>query len=359
MSFKKEDVDGVIHRFKEQCKQTSSERKRHHKCKECSCKASFPVGDLKFEQGFVTGALGVTLNTQTYSSNTGGLDLLFLPGNPFSFLLWANVVSDPKLLKNFNVHTMQPRGTGAGPFPDPLGPQGGYTLAETWADDINAVITQLNMTPGNVVLIGHSIAGIWISDYIRKYGQSALKGIVLAACIAEPLTTPFGSTQIVPELLANFFEILTAGLVQDSNGYQTFVGGLQKAINDHTLTTCNFRGDDGAQLGVEFGVFRNQPYLVNTVIAVSAHEPTLNLSPTGPPSITDLNTGVWPFIVVPTLIIQGTNDNDVKPDVAAPALHSSIPGSKLKYMKCDGHILWVDDRKEFNCILYRFLKSLM
>lgn len=352
------------HGYIKWCKCLTHAKDNHkpNKCRSCLCKPSFPAADLLFEQRFVTGALGVQLNAQTYSSNTGGLDILFLPGSPFDFLLWANVVSNKKLLESYNIHTMQTRGTGAGPFPDPFGPQGGYTLATTWADDIHAVITHLKMTPGNVVLVAHSASGLYVADYIRKYGQDDLKGIVLAAATAEPiLTTSFGGTQLNPEYAADIGQLLTAGLVKDSDGYQTFIALAQKITSKPKTqywSTCYPNGNDSAHYGVLGGVFQNEPYALNTVLAILSHEPTLNLSPIGPPSITDITTGVWPFVTVPTLIIQGTNDRVTLPSVASPALHEAIPGSKLKYIKCAGHIIWQDNPKEFNCVLHKFLKAL-
>lgn len=344
------------------CITNLNDKHKQKKCPSCMCQPTFPVGDLQFEQSFVTGALGVQLNTQTYSSNTGGLDLLFLPGSPFDFLLWANVVSDKKLLESFNVHTMQTRGTGAGPFPDPLGPQGGYTLATTWADDLHAVITQLNMTPGNVVLVAHSASGLYVADYIRKYGQDVLKGIVLVAATAEPiLTTAFGATQLNPTYAAAVGQLITAGLVHDSDGYQTFITLVQKIVSNpktQFFSTCYPNGNDSAHYGVLGGVLQNEPFALNTVVAILNHEPTLNLSPMGPPSITDITTGVWPFVTVPTLIIQGKNDNVTLPFVASPALHEAIPESKLKYIKCAGHIIWQDNPKKFNRVLFKFLEGL-
>jgi hypothetical protein len=88
------------------------------------------------------------------------------------------------------------------------------------------------------------------------------------------------------------------------------------------------------------GVIQNEPFALNTIIAILNHEPTLNLSPNGPPDINNISTGVWPFVTVPTLIIQGTNDNVTLPHVASPALHKAIPGSKLKSIKmCRTHHL--------------------
>ena len=74
-----------------------------------------------------------------------------------------------------------------------------YTQSERWADDVQAVITELALD--KPILVGWSYGGFIINDYLAKYGQDAVGGInyVCAAvllgverrrtCLAAPSRT--------------------------------------------------------------------------------------------------------------------------------------------------------------------------
>jgi pimeloyl-ACP methyl ester carboxylesterase len=325
-------------------------------CERKTCRPLLRLTDVNFTEVPVVGAYGVNILVQRYSSGTGGKDILFLHGVSSSFLEMRSVFMNPWLLSHHNVHTMQNRGAGAGPYPDPFGPQGGYDLTVTWADDVNAAITALGFTPGNVVLVCHSFGTIVAADYIRKYGQSMLAGLFISNPLVEPLNSPYGFSSFDPNFLPLAVDLLTNGWVPDSYGWKTFIDGVNKFNDQHKWHECDMYPNQGIEWGAAPASWRDNLTHQLTL----AHEPTPNLSTNGPPNsnLSDrLTTGVWPFITVPTHILSGLEDKVIQP-YSAVDLHNAIPGSKITKIECAGHHTYVDNPTKYNCTLKKFLRHL-
>ena len=65
-----------------------------------------------------------------------------------------------------------------------------YTDSQLWADDIAAIVEQLNLK--RPVLVGWSYGGFVICDYIRAYGQDAIAGINFVGAAVTLDSAAFG-----------------------------------------------------------------------------------------------------------------------------------------------------------------------
>ncbi len=116
----------------------------------------------------VTGGNGVQLYVEE-TGNLAGRPLLFIHGGSQCRLCWNKQVQSD-LANDFRLVTMDLRGHGYSEKPE-----GAYSDAQLWADDIYAVIKELNLI--KPILIGWSFAGVPILDYIKIYGKQDIGGI--------------------------------------------------------------------------------------------------------------------------------------------------------------------------------------
>jgi pimeloyl-ACP methyl ester carboxylesterase len=153
----------------------------------------------------VTGAQGVMLSVQEWG-NPNGQAILFAHAYGMSHLAWlAQVTSD--LAQEFRLVTFDHRGHGESD--KPLA-EDSYNQRDLFADDIQAIITQLNLK--DLVLVGHSMSGVLVGDYLMKYGDRNVVGVVLVGANnklgAEMFQTQIGAAFVAPKSQAIFSESL-------------------------------------------------------------------------------------------------------------------------------------------------------
>jgi non-heme chloroperoxidase len=131
----------------------------------------------------VRGGGGLRLHVSEWG-NPDGPPVLFLHGWSQSQLCWARQVTGP-LARNSRIVTVDNRGHGMSDKPLDVEQYGDPQL---WADDVAAVIDQMNLD--RPVLVGWSYGGFIITDYIRAHGEDAVAGINLvgAAVVLRPPT---------------------------------------------------------------------------------------------------------------------------------------------------------------------------
>jgi len=129
----------------------------------------------------IKGAAGVNLHVREYGKSTG-VPLLFIHGWSQSHLCWSRQFASA-LKDNARIVVFDLRGHGMSDAPLQADQ---YTDGDKWADDIAALINELELD--RPILVGWSYGGFIISDYVRRRGQGKIAGINLvgAAVVLGP-----------------------------------------------------------------------------------------------------------------------------------------------------------------------------
>ncbi|HPF26732.1 MAG: alpha/beta hydrolase [Steroidobacteraceae bacterium] len=129
---------------------------------------------------------GVPLNV-VESGNPNGEPLLLLHGFSQSYLSWLGQLGDPTLQARFRIVAMDLRGHGGSgkPWASVF-----YAGHKVWADDIHAVIQQLELE--RPWIVGWSFGGYVAMDFVREYGEAATRGVLLVGSHGGLLPRPAG-----------------------------------------------------------------------------------------------------------------------------------------------------------------------
>jgi non-heme chloroperoxidase len=113
---------------------------------------------------------GLSISVQEWG-NPKGPDILFIHGMSHSHLAWLKQTRSD-LAKTFRMVTFDLRGHGMSDKPTP-----GYYYKENkrWADEVQSVINGANLK--KPILVGWSMAGRVICDYLIYYSDSGISGI--------------------------------------------------------------------------------------------------------------------------------------------------------------------------------------
>ncbi|MFC3281987.1 alpha/beta fold hydrolase [Litchfieldella rifensis] len=103
--------------------------------------------------------------------NAAGIPILFIHGWSGNHLVWRYQYESP-LADEFRLVALDLRGHGMSDAPQEAQH---YCDAQLWADDIAAIIEELNLD--RPILVGWSYGGFVIGDYLRAYGHSAISGV--------------------------------------------------------------------------------------------------------------------------------------------------------------------------------------
>lgn len=125
----------------------------------------------------VTAPDGVHLSVPEFG-NPEGPSILLIHGWSQSHLSWARQFTGP-LAERFRLVAPDLRGHGQSDKPRD---DAAYNNSVPWAGDIAAVIEQLNLT--RTLLVGWSMGGKLVGDYLRGHGQDALAGIAMVGTAA-------------------------------------------------------------------------------------------------------------------------------------------------------------------------------
>jgi pimeloyl-ACP methyl ester carboxylesterase len=132
---------------------------------------------------------GVKLAVQE-SGNPDGPTLIFIHGLLGSHLGWERQTSSPEL-KRYRLITYDLRGHGLSDRPTNAD---AYTDGRRYADDLAAVIKSTGSN--HPVLVGWSLGGVVISNYLAAYGDADIDGVMYVDGVVEldaTLITPHPS----------------------------------------------------------------------------------------------------------------------------------------------------------------------
>jgi non-heme chloroperoxidase len=248
--------------------------------------------------------------------NPNGRPLLFIHGWSASYLAWVNQF-DSNLTGNFRVVTMDNRGHGLSDKPRDV-----YSESKLWADDIDSVITELNLD--RPIVSGWSYGGMVICDYLRVYGESNLGGVHFVGAISK-LGTEAANEVIGEEFSANAIRSTSENTEECIAGIQAYLHQMrfiEPGLNEFLFI-----------LGYNVIV----PPFVREQLAARTVE----------------NDDVLQNITVPALITHGNKDEIVLP-LAGEQHAALIPGAKHSVYENVGHSPFAENAKRFNQELRQF-----
>jgi non-heme chloroperoxidase len=262
---------------------------------------------------------GGGLNLAVYEAGRPGAPaIVFIHGFTQNFMTWDQQFSG--LADRFHVVAYDFRGHGASD--KPLEAQK-YTDSSLWADDLAAVIRSRNLR--RPVLVGWSYGGYIIADYVRKYGDAELGGLVFVDAVTKAGTEE-ASAFFTEEGLRIFPDVLSPD--------------MRTSMNGALALARMFAPQQGGQQEIAFG----SAMMVAPEIRLAMFSRVLD------------NDDVLRQIKVPALVVQGLNDRIVRLS-AAQHTARTIPGAKLLTYDSAGHAPHLDTPARFNRDLAAFVRS--
>ncbi len=121
---------------------------------------------------------GVDIAVQE-AGNPAGRPIVFIHGLLGSHLDWENQLNSPDLLR-YRLITFDLRGHGLSGKPQDAQ---AYGDGRRWADDLRAVLEATKAE--NPVLVGWSLGGVVVSNYVAAYGDDEIGGLVYVGGVIE------------------------------------------------------------------------------------------------------------------------------------------------------------------------------
>lgn len=267
----------------------------------------------------VTGADDTELFVEE-PGTTSGQAVLFVHGYSQSRLAWRRQV-ESELADEFRLVTFDLRGHGRSETPD-----SGYDDPETWAQDIQNIIDELDLE--QPVLVGWSYGGIIVSDYLQAFGDDQLAGINLVGAATE-----VGTEAAMAVLGDEFLELVpgfeSADVTESVETLKTF---LQRSVHGELSPD-----DLWYQLGYNVTV---PPH-----VREALHSRQVS------------HTADIEAIDTPVLISHGEADRIVLP-AAADRHAAAINHAETSRYSDVGHMTFWEESERFNRELREFVSSL-
>lgn len=251
------------------------------------------------------------------TGNPTGQPIVFVHGLLGSRINWDKQTTDPDLQK-FRLITYDLRGHGLSGKPDDAE---AYQDGRRWADDLAAVLKESKAK--NPVLVGWSLGGVVLSNYLAAHGDVGIGGLVYVDGVIE----------LKPDLITPHPEVYAGLASQDLRTHLDTVRTF--------LALCFKTQPDQATF---------ERLLSNAATASWVMTRTV-------PSMTVHAEEGLPKAKVPVLLIFGGRDNLVRPKASiarAKSLNDRI-GSKI-YDK-SGHAPFLEEAARFNKDLTEFAVS--
>lgn len=278
--------------------------------------------DAPYVTTMVEGAGGVPIAV-TAGGKRDGPGIVFVHGFLASTLHWRKQMS-PDLGAAHRLVFIDMRGHGASGKPWKAED---YLDASLFADDIAAAIAAAGLE--KPVLVGWSYGGLFIMDYVRKYGTEAVSGIVLAGSTAGLLPPPPPAPDTA-ERRAQIERSRSANLMT----LQEWTGGF-----------VDFLTRDGALPSEEVETLRLSAMLVPHYVRRALRE-----RPTD-------NTDMVEKLNVPVLLISGAKDVSAKPG-DMKTIAGLLPQATLRVYDAVGPMSFWYESERFNNDVASFSENL-
>ena len=251
--------------------------------------------------------------------NPSGPEIVFIPGLAQSVLSF-NRQTDSALARDFRIIAYDLRGHGLSDKPtDPACYQDG----RRWADELAAVIAAKRLR--RPVLVGWSLGGRVLRQYLMHHGDGALSGINFLAC--RPIEDP------------------------------AIVGPASKAMQDDT--SRDLAGRIAASLAFLRACYEKQPDEADFITAVAYNfmlpfeiRDAIGGWATDPDAVRK----AFAAITVPTLVTHGRRDRLILP-AAAEMTAAAIKGATVSFHDDCGHAPFYEDAERYNREIAAFVAN--
>lgn len=264
----------------------------------------------------VTAPDGLKLAVQE-TGNPDGPAIVFIHGLLGSRLNWEQQTSSPDL-QGYRLITYDMRGHGLSGKPDDAA---AYADGRRYADDLAAVLEATGAK--RPVLVGWSLGGLVMSDYLAAYGDTKIGGAVYVNAVIElneKLITPH------PEVYA--------GLASDD--LKTHLDALRTF-----LRLCFHTQPDAATME-----------LLLTNAAMASWPMTRSI-----PTMTSAASEGLPKAQVPLLLLYGAKDQLVEVQPSIDRAKALNPKAQSKLYAESGHAPFLEEAARFNQDLVNFVKA--
>ncbi|WP_340649185.1 alpha/beta hydrolase [Pseudoxanthomonas winnipegensis] len=259
---------------------------------------------------------GVALAVQE-SGDPDGAPVIFIHGLLGSRLNWDRQLLDPRL-QRYRLITYDLRGHGLSGKPTDTA---AYTDGRRWADDLAAVIASTKAR--RPVLVGWSLGGAVISNYLAAYGDGAIGGAVYVDGVIE----------LKPEQLVAHPEVYRDMVAQD---LKTHLQG-ERAF----LRLCFHRQPDADTFSL---------LLANAALA------SWEMQKAVPSMTVDAAAGLG-RAKVPVLLLYGARDALVKAEPSIARAKGLNPRIRSVLYAESGHAPFLEEPDRFNRDLLAFIRS--
>jgi non-heme chloroperoxidase len=259
----------------------------------------------------VRGGGGLQLHVREWGK-ADGPPILFIHGWSQNHLCWAKQY-ESALADEFRLVAYDLRGHGMSEAP--LEPEH-YTGGELWADDVAAIIDQLQLD--RPVLVGWSYGAFVICDYVRAHGEDRIAAIVFVEGAVKLGAAAFG-TLIGPGFLDHFADATADDLPTNIRAMRSFV----KACAAKPLPADDFETALCWNIAVPARIRAN----------LAAREID--------------GDDVLLALEVPLLVAHGRADSVVLPAMAEHVL-ATCPAAEASWYEGVGHLPHVEKPERFN-----------
>lgn len=266
------------------------------------------------------GGGGLRLHVREWGQE-GAPSILFIHGWSQNHLCWQRQY-ESTLADSFRLVALDLRGHGMSQAP--LEAEN-YTDPRLWADDIAAVIEQLDLD--RPVLVGWSYGGFIVCDYLRTYGTGRISGVNFVGAAVTLNTDAFG-TLIGPGFLDHVGDATSDDLPTNIEAIRNFLRGVTSA----PLPAEVFE----AALAWNMAV----PAKVRAALVTREID----------------SDDVLAALPVPLLVSHGREDRVILPAMGEHIL-ATCPRAVASWYSDTGHMPFLEDAGRFNRELMQFVQD--
>lgn len=253
------------------------------------------------------------------TGNQDGQSILFLHGFSLSGLVWHYQLNSD-LADDFRLVALDNRGHGRSEKPED-----GYDDPSLWADDIQAVITDLELDDPAVVAA--SMSGVFLCDYLSVHGEDEIAGINLVNAV-----TKVGPEVRPPQIGEDFIELIPAFISTDADESIAGIDEIWRRDTHEELSPRNHHFMVGITV-------QTPPYVRSALIQRSVSYDEL-----------------LPSIESSVLLTHGEEDTIIFPH-AAEEHAEALPNARRSSYPEVGHSPFLETPDRFNRELREFVGS--